>query len=54
MQLLAIDVRPGVFRPLYLARTAGDSLANRFSLYVLSRDGQARMGNCGLLPLESR
>lgn len=43
-----------LFRPLYLARSSGDSLAAEFSRYVLSAAGQTRMGNCGLLPLEPR
>lgn len=43
-----------LFRPLYLARTASDSLAVHFSRYVLSPSGQSQMDNCGLIPLVGR
>lgn len=43
-----------LFRPLYLARAANDTLAAQFSRYVHSPNGQSHMHNCGLIPLEPR
>jgi len=40
-----------LLRPVFLACSPSDPSSSRFAGYVLTPDGQARLENCGLIPL---